>query len=169
MAAGDADIFLGNWMPSIEPIANKFFDEGTVEQLAVNLNGAKYTLAVPSYLAEQGLNSFGDIAESELVPSGEAGMLAEVKARVPNEEAIVFLGWEPHPMNANLERFFNNLRFTLAMENEIMKAISESAEPRTAAKNWLQENPDILTKWLDGVTTYSGEPYVVNSVVSMRC
>ena len=60
--------------------------------------------------------------------------------------------------NPNLERFFNNLRFTLAMENEIMKAISEGAEPRTAAKNWLQENPDILTEWLDGVTTYSGEP-----------
>ena len=39
----------------------------------------------------------------ELVESSEQGMLAEV-TRADNEgKAIVFLGWEPHPMNANFK------------------------------------------------------------------
>ena len=27
-----------------------------------------------------------------------------------------------------------------------------------AARKWLSENPDLLTKWLDGVTTIDGKP-----------
>jgi len=227
MVAQDADIFLGNWMPSMASIAEPHFEDGGVENVGVNLEGAKYTLAVPTYLAEQGLESFGDIAsfaeelnyqihgieagndgnqliqqmidsdafglaEFEVVPSSEAGMLAEVQSRASREEPIVFLGWEPHPMNTNLDmtyleggddyfgpnygaatvytnaragfldenpnldRFFANLQFTLAMENEIMKAISEGAEPRAAAEAWLTDNPAILSDWLDGVVTRDG-------------
>ncbi len=63
MDSGDADIFLGNWMPSMETISNKFFKRGTVEQLVVNMQGAKYTLAVPSYVAAGGLKDFADIAK----------------------------------------------------------------------------------------------------------
>jgi glycine betaine/proline transport system substrate-binding protein len=37
----------------------------------------------------------------ELVESSEQGMLAQVKRKVSRKEWIVFLGWEPHPMNAN--------------------------------------------------------------------
>ncbi|NBF41666.1 MAG: hypothetical protein GVY14_14755, partial [Spirochaetes bacterium] len=55
MAADDADVFLGYWYPSMASIAEPHFEEGSVENVAVNLEGAKYTLAVPSYLAEQGL------------------------------------------------------------------------------------------------------------------
>lgn len=63
MAGGDVDVFLGNWMPSMGTIANEFFDAGTVIQERANLEGAKYTLAVPSYLADQGLTDFADIAD----------------------------------------------------------------------------------------------------------
>lgn len=63
LASGDLDVFLGNWMPSMASISNAYFDEGTVEQVAVNLEGAKYTLAVPTYLAEEGLTSFSDIQD----------------------------------------------------------------------------------------------------------
>ena len=37
----------------------------------------------------------------ELVESSEQGMLAQVKRAVNRDNYIVFLGWEPHPMNAN--------------------------------------------------------------------
>ncbi|WP_075214899.1 choline ABC transporter substrate-binding protein [Mongoliimonas terrestris] len=37
----------------------------------------------------------------ELVESSEQGMLAQVARAVKAEEPIVFLGWAPHPMNAN--------------------------------------------------------------------
>ncbi|MGO2133475.1 MAG: choline ABC transporter substrate-binding protein [Halomonas sp.] len=47
-------------------------------------------------------DAFG-LGDWKLVDSSEAGMLAELKARVPNEQWMVFLGWEPHPMNTNFD------------------------------------------------------------------
>ncbi|HEX5794615.1 MAG TPA: glycine betaine ABC transporter substrate-binding protein, partial [Geminicoccaceae bacterium] len=54
----DIDIFLGNWMPTMEGDVRPYLEDGSVENVGVNLEGAKYTLAVPSYLAEQGLRDF---------------------------------------------------------------------------------------------------------------
>ena len=39
----------------------------------------------------------------EVIESSEQGMLAQVDRASGREEPIVFLGWEPHPMNANFE------------------------------------------------------------------
>jgi glycine betaine/proline transport system substrate-binding protein len=39
----------------------------------------------------------------EVVESSEQGMLAEVANKDAAGEPIVFLGWEPHPMNANFQ------------------------------------------------------------------
>jgi glycine betaine/proline transport system substrate-binding protein len=39
----------------------------------------------------------------ELVESSEQGMLAEVAKKTDAGEPIIFLGWEPHPMNANFK------------------------------------------------------------------
>ncbi len=63
MDMGDADIFLGNWMPSMESIANKFLEKGTVIQHVANMPGAKYTLAAPAYAVDGGLKDFSDIAK----------------------------------------------------------------------------------------------------------
>ncbi len=62
MSMNEADVFLGNWMPSMQSIAEQFFKDGSVEQLVVNMPGAKYTLAVPTYVYEGGLKDFKDIA-----------------------------------------------------------------------------------------------------------
>jgi len=134
----DIDLFLGNWMPTMEADIRPYLDDGSVEQVGVNLEGAKYTLAVPTYLADKGLKDFADIASFkdeldgeiygiepgndgnrlildmiendtfglsgfELVESSEQGMLSQVSRATANEDAIVFLGWEPHPMNANFD------------------------------------------------------------------
>ncbi|WP_300464929.1 ABC transporter substrate-binding protein [Desulfobacula sp.] len=61
LSKGDVDFFLGNWMPSMANIADKYFKEGSVIQYAKNMPGAKYTLAVPSYCLEMGLKDFKDI------------------------------------------------------------------------------------------------------------
>ena len=135
LANGDLDVFLGNWMPTMKADIAPYREAGEVEVVRANLEGAKYTLAVPTYLAQDGLTSFQDIvafeaeldgeiygiepgndgnrliremiendtfdlAGFELVESSEQGMLAEVRRAVADEEPIVFLGWEPHPMNA---------------------------------------------------------------------
>jgi glycine betaine/proline transport system substrate-binding protein len=63
MANGDIDVFLGNWMPTMEGDLAKYRDEGSVEVVGANLEGAKYTLAVPKYTYDAGLKSFADIAK----------------------------------------------------------------------------------------------------------
>jgi glycine betaine/proline transport system substrate-binding protein len=60
---GDIDVFLGNWMPTMEGDIAAYRDDGSVEVLGVNLEGAKYTLAVPKYTAEAGIKDFADIAK----------------------------------------------------------------------------------------------------------
>jgi len=58
----DVDVFLGNWMPSMAADLKPYLDDGSVESLRANLEGAKYTLAVPSYVAAAGVKSFADLA-----------------------------------------------------------------------------------------------------------
>jgi glycine betaine/proline transport system substrate-binding protein len=58
----DIDVFLGNWMPSQKADRQPYLDDGSVEVVRANMTEAKYTLAVPTYLYEQGLRDFADIA-----------------------------------------------------------------------------------------------------------
>ncbi|MBX2856555.1 MAG: choline ABC transporter substrate-binding protein [Rhodobacteraceae bacterium] len=138
LANNDIDIFLGNWMPTMEGDIASYREAGTVDTVGVNLEGAKYTLAVNKSLHDAGLKDFADIAkfkdqldgkiygiepgndgnrlildmiendmfglkDFEVVESSEQGMLAQATRAAQRDEGIVFLGWEPHPMNANIE------------------------------------------------------------------
>ncbi|CAN7601286.1 choline ABC transporter substrate-binding protein [Trinickia sp. LjRoot230] len=47
-------------------------------------------------------NQFG-LGKFKLVESSEAGMLVAVNKAVRNKQWIVFLGWEPHPMNVQMK------------------------------------------------------------------
>ncbi|MDN3649483.1 choline ABC transporter substrate-binding protein [Reinekea marina] len=135
---GDIDVFLGNWMPTMEGDIKPYREAGTVETIHKNLSGAKYTLAVPQYVYDAGVKDFSDIAkyadkfdseifgiepgndgnrliqsmidqnafglkDFEVVESSEAGMLSQVKRATKRNNWVVFLGWEPHPMNANFD------------------------------------------------------------------
>jgi glycine betaine/proline transport system substrate-binding protein len=214
----------------MEADRKSYVEDGSVEVVGANLDGAKYTLAVPDYLYQAGLKSFEDIqkfapqlhnkiygiepgndgnrhvlemiknnqfglGKFQLVESSEQGMLAEVARSVRNKEPIVFLGWEPHPMNKNFKmdylsggddvfgpnyggavvytnvragydkqcpnvaKLLHNLKFSLAGENTMMGAILDQHEaPEKAANSWLKANPDVLDAWLDGVTTWDGQP-----------
>ena len=42
-----------------------------------------------------------ELGEFEVVESSEQGMLAQVARAEKDGQPVVFLGWEPHPMNAN--------------------------------------------------------------------
>ena len=132
------DVFLGNWMPTMEADRKPYVEDKTVDIVGVNLEGAKYTLAVPAYLYDAGLKSFADIAKFrdklggkiygiepgndgnrlildmikadkfdlkgfEVVESSEQGMLSQVERATKRNEPIVFLGWEPHPMNTKFK------------------------------------------------------------------
>lgn len=58
---GQVDVFLGNWMPAQQSNYDKFVASGAVDQLAQNLDGTEYTLAVPTYAYEAGVKSFADL------------------------------------------------------------------------------------------------------------
>ena len=135
MANGDIDVFLGNWMPTMEADIAPYRAAGTVDTVRANLTGAKYTLAVNKAATDLGIADFADIATHkdalegkiygieagndgnrlimdmiaggafglngfEVVESSEQGMLAQVARANRSDEPVVFLGWEPHPMNA---------------------------------------------------------------------
>ncbi|MCB2001352.1 MAG: choline ABC transporter substrate-binding protein [Burkholderiaceae bacterium] len=134
----DIDVFLGNWMPTMEADIKPYRDNGSVETVRANLEGAKYTLAVSAAAYDAGLKSFADIAkfakkldnkiygiepgndgnrliqgmidknqfglgEFKLVESSEAGMLSQVQRAERRKNWVVFLGWEPHPMNSRFK------------------------------------------------------------------
>lgn len=226
----DIDVFLGNWMPTMEADIKPYREDKSVETLVKNLEGAKYTLTTNEYGAELGIKNFADIAkhsdalkgkiygiepgndgnrliqgmidagtfglkEFEVVESSEQGMLAQVTRANRKKQPVVFLGWEPHPMNANFKltyleggddvfgpnlggaeiytnvragyatecpnvgKLLTNLKFTLAMENEIMGSIlNDEMEAGKAAAAWIKANPTTLDAWLEGVTTLDGKP-----------
>jgi len=57
----------------------------------------------------------------------------------------------------NVGKLLSNLVFTLAMENEIMGAILDAGEdPEKAAAAWIKKHPEVLDKWLAGVSTFTG-------------
>jgi glycine betaine/proline transport system substrate-binding protein len=47
-------------------------------------------------------NQYG-LGKFKLVESSEAGMLVEVNRSIRDKKPIVFLGWEPHPMNVQMK------------------------------------------------------------------
>jgi glycine betaine/proline transport system substrate-binding protein len=57
----DIDVFLGNWMPSMEANIKPYLAEKTVDSLRANLEGAKYTLATNEAGAKLGIKDFSDI------------------------------------------------------------------------------------------------------------
>ncbi|MEC7793599.1 MAG: choline ABC transporter substrate-binding protein [Pseudomonadota bacterium] len=135
---GDVDVFLGNWMPTMEADIAPYREKGTVDTVRANLEGAKYTLATNAAGAALGITSFGSIAahadaldetiygiepgndgnrlimdmiadnafdlkDFDVKESSEQGMLSQVARLTKKEDPIVFLAWEPHPMNANFD------------------------------------------------------------------
>lgn len=137
LRTNNMDIFQGNWRPVQDENFKEYFDKGWVVDLGENLTGAKFTLAVPKYVADQGITSFEDVARSramfdgkiygiepgsnsylidmiaakrhgfdetwEVVESSEVGMLGQLEGALNDKAPIVFLGWEPHPMNINYQ------------------------------------------------------------------
>ena len=138
MQKNQVDVFLGNWMPAQSALVTPLFKEGKIDRLRVNLAHAKFTLAVPTYVAAAGVKRFSDLARFgerfertiygiepgspanqnirrmlaanayalggwTLVESSEQSMLSQVSRKGRRKGWVVFLAWEPHQMNSNLE------------------------------------------------------------------
>ncbi|WP_443190858.1 ABC transporter substrate-binding protein [Pseudomonas indica] len=59
----------------------------------------------------------------------------------------------------NLARLFRNMTFTIPAENQLMGAVLEgNTNRRRVAKAWIEDNPQTIAAWLDGVTHRQGGP-----------
>lgn len=228
--SGNSDVFLGNWMPAQQKFRDDLDQAKAAEVIVKNLEGAKFTLAVPDYVAAEGVKDFADLSKHadkfgkeiygiepgapanqniekiiadekfkldgwKLVESSEQAMLAQVDRKNKAKDWVVFLAWAPHPMNTKLKieyltggddyfgpnfggaevytlartgwaaecpnaaKFFKNLVFTVDIENALMdKILNDGAEGPAAAQEWLKANSGQIDTWLEGVTTFKGEP-----------
>src|SRR5918911_5494757 len=135
---GQISAFLGSWQPAQAKMLEPLKAAEKVEVVGHNLQGAKFTLAVPSYVAQAGVKTVDDLAAHadkfgkkiygidpgaaanqnilkmiddkasgldgwDLVESSEQGMLAQVDRAVRKKGWIVFLAWEPNPMNTKFD------------------------------------------------------------------
>src|SRR5262249_9159501 len=57
MRNADVDVFLGNWLPVQESYIKPFLADGSLVALGINLEGARFTFAVPKYVYESGVRS----------------------------------------------------------------------------------------------------------------
>jgi glycine betaine/proline transport system substrate-binding protein len=56
----------------------------------------------------------------------------------------------------NAGKLISNLKFNLDMEGVMMDTILKGSDANTAATEWLKKNPDAVTPWIAGVTTFDG-------------
>lgn len=180
LSTGDVDVFLGNWMPTMEADIAPYTETGSIDTLRANLVGAKYTLATNAAGAELGIADFSDIAAHkdalggqifgiepgndgnrlllemvamdqfglgtfEIVESSEQGMLAQVARTTNAGRPIVFLGWEPHPMNTQFQMTY------LTGGDDIFGPDLGGAEVRTNTRAGLVEDCPNLGRFLQNL------------------
>jgi glycine betaine/proline transport system substrate-binding protein len=193
LKTGDIDVFLGSWIPAQTTISDPYIKAGEIDQVIANLEGTKYTLAVPTYTYEAGLHDFSDIqkfgkeldykiygiepgnegntyligltkdnkkglGKFTVVESSEQGMLSQVRRAVNAKKPVVFLGWEPHPMNANFslkyltggEEFFGKegVVYTLTRKDYVKQCPNVGALLKNLKFTLPMEN-EIMGKILD--------------------
>jgi glycine betaine/proline transport system substrate-binding protein len=194
----DIDVFLGNWMPTMEADRKPYLEDHSIDVIGVNLTGAKYTLAVPAYTYAAGLRTFDDIQRFapqlndaiygiepgndgnrlilgmikqnqfnlggfRLVESSEQGMLAEVERAIRNHRPIVFLGWEPHPMNM---RF--NMRYLTGGDAVFGPNFGGATIYTDVRAGYVQECPNIGRLLRNLKFTLAGENQMMDAILNQH-
>jgi len=155
---GQIDVFLGNWMPAQAPMVKPLIEAKSIVIAHANLNNAKFTLAVPDYVAAAGVHSFAD--------------LQKYADRFHNK----IYGIEPGaPANQNIDKMIGTNAFGLA--HWTLVASSETAmltQVKRAVRNrqWIvflawephQMNTEFKLSYLDGGDTYFGPRFGASTV-----
>ena len=91
MSDDQLDVFMGYWQPSQQSMAEPYIQQGDFHPVATNLDEARMTLAVPSYVYDQGVRSLQDLACSGLlIPDTQIGGNLATR-EVFNEKTTSFL------------------------------------------------------------------------------
>ncbi|WP_186645012.1 choline ABC transporter substrate-binding protein [Fluviispira vulneris] len=169
----DIDVFLGAWLPSMSTILEPYEKNKQIEKIGTLLQNANYTLAVPSYVYDAGVQSIADLAKYndkfqtkifaiepgndgnkniqkmiddnayglknwKMVESSEQAMLMQVYSAYKSKKWIVFLGWQPHPMNTKI-----NMKFLKGGENYFGPDQGKSTVHTITRKNFALDCPNL--------------------------
>lgn len=119
----DLDVFLGNWMPAQQKFRDELDASNAAEVLAKNLEGAKFTLAVPSYVAQAGVSDISDLAE-----------------HADKFDQTIF-GIEPGaPANTNIQRMIDSGDFGLSgwkISESSEQAMLSQVERAERSQDWI--------------------------------
>src|SRR5215218_3685163 len=123
LGEGLIDVFLGNWMPAQKKFVDPLIQEGKIGVVRKNLDGVKSVEDLAKHADKFGRKIYGiepgapvnqnmqsmikagdyGLGGWEVVESSEQAMLAQVERAGRQKNWIVFMGWEPHPMNTKLK------------------------------------------------------------------
>ncbi|NLB53456.1 MAG: glycine betaine ABC transporter substrate-binding protein [Syntrophomonadaceae bacterium] len=205
----ESDASFGAWLPvTHKEYMDRMGDQ--VENLGVNMEGARIGLVVPEYVDIDSIEDLNDAAEKfnaqiigidpgagimgsasqaiedydlnfTLVEGSDATMVATLQDAINNNQWIVVTGWTPHwifgrwdlkylddPKNSfgkdetintvvrqglqqdmpDVYELCSNFKWTSDDLSRAMVIAEESGDPVAAARQWVQENPDLVNSWL---------------------
>jgi glycine betaine/proline transport system substrate-binding protein len=106
LASGDADVGTWGWLPDMREIMKPHMLEGKIDRITINMPNAKYTVAVPKYVYDAGVQSFSDLADHREKFGGkiygiEAGNAGNgiIKSMIKND-VYGLADWELVPSSA---------------------------------------------------------------------
>lgn len=124
VAGGSADAMVAAWLPSTHEHYYEEYEEG-FQDLGVNLDGTRVGLVVPAYMdinsiedlqnydatdfiitgiepgagimtaTNEAIEAY-ELEEWSILESSSAGMAAELRRAIDNEEPVIVTGWTPH-------------------------------------------------------------------------
>ncbi|NJP39407.1 glycine betaine ABC transporter substrate-binding protein [Bacillus luteus] len=154
VANGDADGFVGAWLPSDMASEYEQYGDDMVD-LGANLEGSRTGLAVPDYMDITSIDELSSDVVDEIIgidagagimmsteevvdvydldidasPSSDAAMTAALDAAIDNEDPIVVTAWQPHwKFNSYDIRFLEDPEGVYEEEEEIRTMVREGLE-----------------------------------------
>ena len=104
-------------------------------------------------------NQFG-LGDFKLVESSEQGMLAEVERAIAEHRPIVFLGWEPHPMNTRY-----SIKYLTGGDSEFGPNFGGAAVYTNTRAGYVQECPNVGRLLKNLKFTLLGEDELMGSIL----
>lgn len=153
LKTGNIDVFLGNWMPAQQKFRDDLDKTKAAEVLVKNLEGAKFTLAVPDYVAREGVKDFADLA-----------------THADKFEKQIF-GIEPGaPANQNIQKIIEDKKFKLdgwSIVESSEQAMLAQVDRKNRDKQWVvflawaphPMNTKLNIEYLTGGDDYFGANY----------
>ncbi len=104
-------------------------------------------------------NQFG-LGAFKLVESSEQGMLAQVERSIAAHQPVVFLGWDPHPMNSRFE-----IRYLTGGDASFGPNYGSASVYTNVRAGYLQECPNVARLLTNLKFTLDGEREVMTRIL----